>query len=152
MFAGLADRVVALALPQLSEVWSHPTSDEVDNLVVGGAAVFYSVLGAGVGLLTTSGNPVASADDDGVYEALAMGPDNLLLGARSDAVLLAWDETALEEQWTVTDVSVPVQGLASAGTSVFYGNGGYVDGISAVNGNSLWVYQASGAAAGLLGI
>ncbi len=152
LFAGLADRVVALSLNSLGELWSHPTADEVDNLVAGGGSVFFSVLGGGVQLLTTSGNPVASAGDDGVFEALARSSNNLLLGVRSDAALFAWDELALSEVWSVADADTPVRGLVTSGASVFYGNAGYVDGINASNGNSLWYYQPPGTPSGLLGL
>ena len=151
LFAGLADRVVALSVSSLEELWSYPTSDEVDNLVAGGGSVFFSVVGGGVHLLTLSGNPVASAGDDGVFQALTRSNNNLLLAARSDATLFAWDEVALEEVWSLTEADTPVQGLVASGASVFYGNAGYVDGISAVDGSSLWYYQA-GSPAGLLGL
>ncbi len=151
VFAGLADRVVALSSSSLEELWSHPTSDEVDNLVAGGGSVFFSVVGGGVHLLTDSGNPVASAGGDSVFQALARSSRNLLLAARSDATLFAWDEVALEEQWSLTEADTPVQGLVASGSSVFYGNAGYVDGISASDGSSLWYYQA-GVPAGLLGL
>ncbi len=151
LFAGLADRVVALSSSSLGELWSHPTSDEVDNLVAGGGSVFFSVVGGGVHLLTDSGNPVASAGGDGVFQALARSSSNLLLAARSDATLFAWDEFALEEQWSLSEADTPVQGLVVSGSSVFYGNAGYVDGINASDGSSLWYYQA-GVPAGLLGL
>lgn len=152
LFAGLSDRVVALSLPSLSEQWVHPTSGEVDNLVAGGGSVFFSILGGGVELLTTSGNPVATAGDDSVFEALARSSSNLLLGARSDATLFAWDEVALEEQWSVSDADTPVQGLIVSGSGVFYGNAGYVDGINASDGTSLWYYQPPGNPSALLGL
>jgi outer membrane protein assembly factor BamB len=152
LFAGLADGVVALDLSSLAEQWRHGTEDEVDNLVASSTSVFYSVVGQGVGVLTTTGNPVGVAGGDGVFEALAMSSDNLLLGARSDATLFAWDESTLAEQWSVSASNPPVQGLVTTTLSVFYANGGYIDGITLEDGSSLWSYQAPGSPVGMLGL
>ena len=152
LFAGLADGVVALSVSSLSEQWRHDTADEVDNLAVGSASVFYSVVGQGVGLLTTTGNPVAEAGGDAVFEALAVSSENLLLGARSDGTLFAWDEAALADVWSVPDLSTPVQGLVSNSNSVFYAHGLFVDGINLSDGSSLWIYTSPGNPVGLLGL
>jgi len=152
LFAGLADGVVALDLSSLEEQWRHGTEDEVDNLVASSTSVFYSVVGQGVGLLTTTGNPVGVAGGDGVFEALAMSSDNLLLGARSDATLFAWDESTLAEQWSVSASNTPVQGLVTTTLSAFYANGGYIDGVTLEDGSSLWTYQAPGSPVGMLGL
>ena len=136
----------------MEEQWRHYTEDEVDNLVANSTSVFYSVVGQGVGVLTTTGNPVGVAGDDGVFEALAISSDNLLLGARSDATLFAWDESSLAELWSVTASNTPVQGLVVTTLSVFYANGGYVDGVTLEDGGSLWSYQPPGSPIGMLGL
>jgi len=152
LYAGLANGVVALSVSSLSEQWRHDTEDEVDNLSVSSASVFYSVVGHGVGLLTTTGNPVAVAGDDAVFEALAVSSENLLLGARSDGTLFAWDETALTSVWSVPDLSTPVQGLIIISDRVFYAHGVFVDGINLSGGESLWVYTSPGNPVGLLAL
>ena len=151
LFAGLADGVVALSVESMSEQWRYSTADEVDNLVATSSGVFFSVVGQGAELLTTTGNPIAVAGDDAVFEALGASSDNLLLGARSDGTLFAWDEAALSEQWSVADLSLPVHDLVVRGESVFYGHGLFVDGINLSDGGSLWIYSSPGNPVAMLG-
>jgi len=151
LYAGLADGVVALSLGSLSELWKHPTSDEVDNLAAGSTTVFYSVVGQGVGALTPTGNPVGVAGDDGVFQALAVA-DNLLLAARSDATLFAWDEASLEEVWAIPYPGTPVRGLVTTSLSAFYANSNLIYGVNLSNGNSLWNYTPQGNPVGLLAL
>jgi len=151
LYAGLADGVVALSLGTLGELWKHPTDDEVDNLAVGSTTVFYSVVGQGVGALTLTGNPVGEMGDDGVFEALAIGA-NLLLAARSDATLFAWDEASLEEVWSDPYQGTPVRGLVTTSLSAFYANSDIVYGVNLENGNSLWFHTGEGNPVGLLAL
>ncbi|HCP47831.1 MAG TPA: hypothetical protein DIU15_17455 [Deltaproteobacteria bacterium] len=145
VYAGLEDGVVALSASTLSEEWRHPTADEVDNVSVGGSSVFYSVIGGGVGALTQlGGNLVGEAEDGSVFEALSVG-GNLLLAARSDGTLLAYDEADMAEVWTIDGAAgAAVRDLVTSGDTIFYAAGSYVDGINLSDGSSLWSYDPSG--------
>jgi hypothetical protein len=150
IYVGGPNGVTAFAASNLSQSWHHDTDGSVDDLVVGGGSIFYSVFGGGggVGLLTTSGNPVGTAEPDEVFQALAIG-GNLLLGARADGTLVALDELDLSEVWVVTGDS-DVGGLALNSQTVFYVTGGALDGLNLSDGDQIFpVFSGNGSIVGI---
>ena len=142
LYVGSPDGVQALSASDLSEDWLHPTASEVDHVAVGSVSVFYSVFGGGVGALTLSGNPTGTALDGDVVQALAIG-GNLLLAARSDGLLFAFDEADVSEVWNVAGDS-EIWALSVNDQTVFYATGGALDGLNLADSSSLWSFTSSG--------
>ncbi len=138
VYVGGPNGVTAYSSSDLSQSWHHDTDGSVDDMVVSGGSVGYAVFGGtgGLGLLTTSGNPVAQAEPDEVFQALALG-GNLLLGARADGTLVALDEADLAEVWTAPGDS-DVRGLSLNSQTIFYASGGTLDGINLADGGHLY--------------
>lgn len=138
VYVGGPSGVTAYAASTLSQSWHHDTDGSVEELAVSGGSVGYAIFGGsgGVGLLTTSGNPVGEAEPDEVFQALALG-GSLLVGARADGTLVALDEADLSEVWTAPGDS-EVRGLSLNSQTIFYATGGVLDGINLDDGSHLY--------------
>jgi outer membrane protein assembly factor BamB len=123
-----------------TELWSHPTTDEVDRIVPTPSGIFYSQVGAGVGLVSSTGEAVWNVDDGAVYEALR-GAEGVVVGARLQGTVHAFDPVGGTQIWSVTETSSPVRGLAVSGTTVLYGGGGFVQGLALADGTVLWEWS-----------
>ncbi len=146
IYAGLADGVAALSASNLGETWRLSMPSEVDHVAASASVVFYSVLGGGLGAVNaSSGAEIGSTGTSDVFSALAAS-DSLLVGARSDATLHAYRPADFASAWTVDDVASPARDLALGSDTLFYANGGFVDGINVEDGGSLWSFQPDGIA------
>lgn len=143
LYAGMSSGVQAFGAAGLSFQWENPTADGVDHLSVGDDSVLYSVLGGGVGALTLGGNPIGEAQDGEVFDALAIS-GNLLLAARTDGTLFAFDEAQVEEVWVVEDTQGTVWDLAVNDRTVFYAVDGVLEAINLEDAAALWTHNTDG--------
>lgn len=142
-YLATASGVLAVGSSALDEQWFHATSAEVDALAVTGSSVGYAVRGGVVGVLAAGGNPVFdSGSDTGVFDGLLL-VQNLLVAARSDGSLLAWDEVDGTQVWA-EDHAGPVGALDANGLTVFYGHGGDLEALNLSDGSTLWTLTTTG--------
>ena len=147
VYIGTRNGIFALT-PDLVETWRHAPGEEVDRIAPTNVGVFYSQVGAGVGLVTRQGGPVWNDDDGGVYEAL-VATENLVLGARLQGTLEAWTPSDGVSAWTANETSSPVRGLAVSNSTVFFAGGGFVQGLDLTDGTVLWEWSPAMAPVGL---
>jgi len=138
VYVGGPSGVTAYSSSSLSQAWHHDTDGSVDELAIGNGSVLYAVFGGtgGLGLLTSSGNPVGEAEPGEVFQAVAIG-GSLLLGARADGTLVALDAADLAEVWTVAGDS-GVWGMSLNSQTIFYATGGELDGLNLDDGGQIY--------------
>lgn len=143
VFIGLATGVIAVDSETADAQWAVSTAAAVDGLTVSGGLVFYSTLGGGLGILDRSnGEILGTAEPGEAFRDVAAAGD-VLLAARSDGTLLAYD-TALDEIWRQEGAS-SFGGLAAGSRNVYYASGGAVEALSLEAGDYLWQRDYPGA-------
>ena len=125
---------------RLDETFSLSTAAEVDRVVPTTRGLFYSQVGAGVGLVSRFGTPVWNLDDGAVYDALVQ-TEEVGVGARLQGDVRAFDLVQGVEIWASTDTSSPVRGLAIAGNAVLFAGGSLVQGLDPESGTLLWEWS-----------
>lgn len=145
VYLAAAEGVVALSSDTLSPLWTYPTTVEVDAVAVSTAGVAFAERGGGVGSLTlASGNPVFHTDTADVYDALHAAA-GLVVAARSDGALMAFDEVDGASPWEpLESLGGPVGTLDANTQTAFYGHGSVLDGINLSDGSSLFRLTPSG--------
>lgn len=151
VYLASADGVVALSSATLDEQWTHATSAEVDEVATSAGGVAYAVRGGVVGFLANGGNPVFdSGAETGLFDGLAIS-QNVVLAARADGALLAFDEADGSEVWSET-LAGPVGGLDANDITVFFGHGDVLEALALSDGSSLWRLTTSGSPAAVLAL
>ncbi len=145
VYLAAAEGVVALSSSTLSAQWMHATGIEVDAIAVSSAGVAFAERGGGVGSLTVDGgNLVFRTDETDVYDGLIVA-ENLVLAARSDGAMLAYDEADGTQPWEpLESLGGPVGGLDANTQTIFYGHAGLLDGINLSDGSSLFQLTPTG--------
>jgi outer membrane protein assembly factor BamB len=139
VFVGTRNGIFGLS-GGLDETWSLARTDDVDRIVPTPAGIFYSQVGAGVGLVSDAGAALWNEDDGAVYEALVAG-EGVVVGARLQGTVHAFNPTDGTSLWSVDTTSSPVRGLAVSGTTVLYGGGMFVQGLDLNDGSVLWEWS-----------
>ena len=142
-YIGAASSLIAASSSTLTEQWSVPTTAAVDQVAVSGTSVAYAERGGVVGVVTLTGNPVFDTATSDVYDALLV-VENLVVAARLDGALFAWDELDGTEIWSAPELSGPVGSLDSNTVTAFYGHGDVLEGINLSDGSTLWQLSTSG--------
>lgn len=133
--------LVAATVPGLSAEWTLPTDDEVDRLTVGGS-FYYALLGGGVGGVDSDGTLLFETAVGDLFTALAAG-GGLLVGARTDGTVFAWDGTTGAESWPIS-APEPVTGLAIGGSTLFFLHGDVIDVANLADGADIGQHTADG--------
>jgi|GEM_PF-1701341 len=150
-YIATATGVVAAAAADLVQQWEHPTSAEVDEVHATASSIAYAVRGGEVGLLAIGGNPVFdSGSETGVFDGLLIA-QNLVVAARADGDLLAWDEGDGSLIWSES-LSGPVGGLDANGVTVFYGHGDELEALNLSDGSTLWRLSTTGSPTAVLAL
>ncbi len=143
-YAGLVEGVAALPLSgAFTPAWTVASSADVDHVAVGGDTIAFAVLGAGIGIVDSAGNPVAESGSDEVLRALTIA-DGLVVGAGSDAGLIAWDAGTAAQQWSVDGSGGNVWGLEADGDTLYFASGGVLEGVATADGSQLFSASSSG--------
>lgn len=145
VYLAAAEGVVALTSATLTESWVHPTAIEVDEVAVGASGVGFALRGGGIGMLVAdNGTPVFTTDAQDVYDGLLIA-GGLLVVARSDGAVLAFDEADGTEPWAPLEtLGGPVGGMDANAQTLFYGHASVLDGINLSDGSSLFGLSPSG--------
>ncbi len=150
-YIGSATGVVAASSGALAEQWTHATDGEVDELAASAGGVAYAVRGGVVGFLTSGGNPVFdSGAETGVFDGLVIS-QNVVIAARADGALLAWDELDGTEVWNES-LTGPVGDVEANDRTVFYGHGDELEALALSDGSSLWRLTTTGGPAAVLAL
>ncbi len=150
-YLGTASGVVAVSASDLSEQWTLATSAAVDEVAAGADGVAYAVRGGVVGVVTSGGNPVFDTGaETGVFDGLVVS-QNLVMAARADGTVLAWDELDGTEVWEAM-LAGPVGGLDANAQTAFYGHADVIEALAMSDGSSLWSLVTTGNPAGVLAL
>ncbi len=145
VYLAAAEGVVALTSSSLSPLWTYDTPVQVDAVAVSSAGVGFAERGGGVGSLTLgTGSPSFTTDASDVYDGL-LAAAGLVVAARSDGTLLAFDEVDGSAPWEPLDsFGGPVGGLDGNNQTLFYGHSSVLDGVNASDGSSLFSLTPNG--------